>query len=158
MSAHKVHRTVSILLGFEMVVAISTAVGVQMVFIPLVENLGIQSTDPVVIAAFKGNVDLAYALNGSLLLIAVLLITALLTIFVSMFPLLSTPHSYGQFTALINDSTDNRNEHDKDHARYWNRLLVKVMIAPLVYAYASVLIYLWLLWAQNALVRQGLSG
>lgn len=236
-------------LAFDLVTVVSTALGVQTKFIPMMEEQGIQSTDPALIAAFKDNIELGYALNGSLLWIA-----AVVTILASMFTyftvsrgtgriksfvernmrmipllrayftnisvadsfsvagsmlsggvrlnetiavaeesttfpiarrywqyvktrlmlgdtvaramyhypiseaefmLLSSHRSSEQLTKVINDIANERNEQAKGNARSLNRTLVMISMA---YASASVLIYLWLLWIQNAQVMQGLSG
>lgn len=57
----------------DLLTVVSTSVGVQWTFIPMMQKQGIESKDPALVEAFQRKIELAYLMNGALLWVAVLI-------------------------------------------------------------------------------------
>ncbi len=69
--------------------------------------------------------------------------------------LLSSHRRADQLTKVVLDISRERGEKSRNNAKTLNRVL---LAGAMLYASASVLIYVWLLWVQNEAVMAGLAG
>lgn len=69
--------------------------------------------------------------------------------------LLSSHRRADQLTKVVLDISRERGEKSRSNAKTLNRVLLS---GAMLYASASVLIYVWLLWVQNEAVMAGLAG